>query len=175
MRDGVEVDTSQYYDFFMKTRDADRITHEGLREEINLVGGNVRDAVRLAALAIPAKGGEANSTFKRGRKRGLRQGIAAATETKIISRKKSGFALRVRVSGTKFNKATGKPPKLPRYVEGLGRRFKDWRHPVYGNYENWVTQEQHPFLLPTALLYKEETERAVWFAFQRALRRSGFR
>jgi hypothetical protein len=37
-----------------------------------------------------------------------------------------------------------------RPYEGLGVRGATFRHPVYGNRDNWVSQETRPFLFPAA-------------------------
>ena len=109
---------------------------------------------------------------------GLRAGIAAATETKINQSNKSGFSIRIRVSGTKFQAKTGKYKKLPRYVEGLSK--KSWRHPVFpekgfsnGTWQgNWVAQKSTPFLLRTVLPHKSELREDVYAAFLTALKKS---
>lgn len=49
-----------------------------------------------------------------------------------------------------------------------------FRHPVFGNRENWVSQQAHPYLLPAAIATQPETERAMLAAVDAVLLRNGF-
>lgn len=197
MADGIRIESKDLAKLWDDVKNADATVHKELRKNLRFIGNSAVLAVRLAALSIPSKGGEAAENWKRGKGKpalGLRQGIANATELKVASNR-YGFSMRVRVSGNKFNTATGKPHKLPRYMEGLGRRFARWRHPVFARPQSvtgfgytaerrfrggtwkgkWTQQPNHPFLLPTTNLYRDETRKAVMDAFDKALKDAGIK
>jgi hypothetical protein len=50
-----------------------------------------------------------------------------------------------------------------------------FRHPVYGNRDNWVTQSARPFLWPAAAAKREAAAREIDKAVERVLRRTGWR
>ena len=54
-----------------------------------------------------------------------------------------------------------------------GRRKRAWRHPVFGNRENWVEQKSHPFLAVTVLPHKMQFAGEVTKALDDALKDSG--
>lgn len=51
----------------------------------------------------------------------------------------------------------------------------NFRHPVYGNRNNWVTQRARPFLWPAAVAKREEVAREIDRAVEQVLRRTGWR
>jgi hypothetical protein len=196
--DKIVIDAKEFQQHWDKVKNADSVVHKELRKDIRAIGNNAVLAVRLAAISIPANGGEAAESWKRGKGKpalGLRQGIANATELRVQNNNRYGFGMRVRVSGSKFYAATGKPLKLPRYMEGLGRNFQRWRHPVFARPQRltgmgytverrfrggtwkgeWAQQKQYPFLVPTMNLYRREMQEAVMGAFDKALKKAGFK
>lgn len=108
---------------------------QGLRRRMrkNLVASvkPMQDAVKRNALGIPVKGH--GST-------GLRKQIARATKIRIRA---SGRTAVVRLWVNPDLMPAGKW-NLPAYMEGEG----DWRHPVFGDSENWVPQTPHPYFKP---------------------------
>ena len=179
----VTIDGDDWVTLYKRIRHLDNAVGKRLRTELTKAARPARDAVRKAALAIPSKGG---TTEKYRKKKGvdhggagLRQGIAYATEIKVGVSKPDYFSLRIRVSGSKFRTATGKPATLPRYMEGMSR--KPWRHPVFvaeadmpGPDGSWAAQEPHPYLLETVMQHKPAAIAAVRKAFIEALGDIGF-
>jgi|GEM_PF-4599017 len=179
---GVHADRS-WAEFQRRTKRMDDELNRSLRKRMTRIARPIALEVRAAALAIPSKGGATQGYRKKKGVTGgagLRQGIAAAVETKSEATKKGNVSLRIRVSGTKFSRATGKPTSLPRYMEGKSR--KPWRHPIFvpedkmpGEPGQWAAQSAHPFLLPTVLPHRPDVERAIRLAVEDAAREIGFK
>lgn len=156
------IQEQDYSRLYVAVRSWDKDLGKAVRKRLTEAAAPARDAVRSAALGLPSTGGGTEAWRK---KRGvaggasLRQGIAAATEIKVMPARPDAFMIRVRVSGTKFRAATGKPLTLPRYMEGQSRR--PWRHPVFGNTNVWVVQPSRPYLIPTVARFKGEAKAAV--------------
>jgi hypothetical protein len=101
------------------------------RTELRAVASPLVPAVRASIDAIPVKG--TKSTGLRGRL-------------------KKAVGLRVRASGRNAQVSIlmtpGKMPageySLPAMMEGT----KTWRHPVFGDDDNWVGQPSHPYFFP---------------------------
>lgn len=51
----------------------------------------------------------------------------------------------------------------------------NFRHPVYGNRNAWVTQRARPFLWPAAVAKREAVAREIDKAVEQVLRRTGWR
>jgi hypothetical protein len=176
----IDVDSKDYSRFYAATRKVEPEITKALRKRLTAIAKPITAEVRQKALALPSKqGGMAEHGGRGATGLGLRQGIAAAVEQKVRPAGKSGLNIRIRVSGTKFMEKTGKPRKLPRYVEGFSK--KPWRHPVFadagatkGSWKGaWVIQAATPFLVQTVLPHKEEFRGAVYDAFAEAVRASG--
>lgn len=175
-KDAIYLSSEDLSKLYKATRKVDKDVAKALRKRITKVAKPIVGEVRQAAMNIPSKSGEAQKIQKGEMGLGFRQGIAAATESKIYPSNRNSFAVRIRVSGSKFKAKTGKYRTLPRYMEGLSKR-RIWRHPVFaekgktaGSWEGqWVDQEPHPFLLPTVLKHKPEVREEVIKAFLDAL------
>lgn len=50
-----------------------------------------------------------------------------------------------------------------------GRRAKTFRHPVYGNRENWVPQPRYPFFAPARKLVRKQVKEMMGDTWARAL------
>jgi hypothetical protein len=176
----IDVNTKDYARFYAATKKVEPEITKALRKRLTAIAKPITAQVKLAALALPSKqGGMAEKGARGTGGLGLRQGIAAAVEQKIRPTGKNGLNVRIRVSGTKFAEKTGKPRKLPRYVEGFSK--KPWRHPVFadagavkGTWKGaWVVQAATPFLVQTVLPHKEEFKGAVYDSFVDAVHSSG--
>ena len=176
----IDVNSKDYARFYAATKKVEPEITKALRKRLTVIAKPITAQVKQAALSLPSKqGGMAEMGGKGAGGLGLRQGIAAAVEQKIRPTGKNGLNVRIRVSGTKFQEKTGKPRKLPRYVEGFSK--KPWRHPVFadagavrGSWKGaWVVQAATPFLVQTVLPHKEEFRGAVYDAFADAVHASG--
>lgn len=100
-----------------------------LRRNLRAAAQPMVPAVRASIMQIPTKGEKST---------GLRRQMAKATrlELRTVGRQ-AGIA--IRVDGRKMPSRRG---TLPSYMEGTRKR---WRHPVYGNRNNWVQQSPHPY------------------------------
>lgn len=171
-RSGIVImDASEMRRLHRALRDIDKAQARALTGRVRKIAKPLELQVKQAALNLESKTEFTQDDAKYAKKFGLtrlRAGIAAAVETRISSSAKGANA-RIRVSGTKFQKATGKPKKLPRYMEGLSRR--KWRHPVFahghgaskglryvrGTWKGaWVEQKPQSYLLATVLPQKDE-------------------
>jgi intein/homing endonuclease len=174
----IDVDSKDYARFYAATRKIEPEITKALRKRLTAVTKPITNEVKQAALSLPSKRGATEKGSRGEIGLGLRQGIAAAVEQKIKPSGKSGLNIRIRVSGTTFFEKTGKPRKLPRYVEGLSK--KPWRHPVYadagavnGTWTGaWVEQKSTPFLVKTVIPHKQEFKDAVYDSFVEALHAS---
>ena len=167
----IEIDPA---DFAKRVREISQVDPEfkkAVKKRLKTAAEPVVEEVKRAALSIPAKGGDATAARKkRGENLGLRASLANATISDINPTKK-GAILKIRVSTTKFISASGRPRTIPYYMEG--RRKRAWRHPVFGNRENWVEQKPHPFLGVTVLPHKMKFAGEVTQALDDALKDSG--
>jgi len=168
----IEFQGDDYTLLFRKIRNVSPEVGKALRKNLTAIGRPIADEVKRAALAQPSKSGQALA-HKKGTSDGLRKGIARAVEMKVLNTKKGSFSLRIRVSGTKFRAATGKPATLPRYYEGLSR--KAWRHPQWVKQADmpgdgaWAQQSPRPFMLKTIQPHKHQVSEAVRKSFLEAL------
>jgi hypothetical protein len=176
----IDITSKDYARFYSATRKVEPEITKALRKRLTATAKPITNQVKMAALALPSKqGGMAEQGGRGATGLGLRQGIAAATEQKVSPSGRNGLNVRIRVSGSKFADKTGKPRKLPRYVEGFAK--KPWRHPVFakggstkGTWKGaWVVQAKTPFLVETVLPHKEEFRGAVYDAFADAVHASG--
>lgn len=176
----VDINSKDYARFFAATKKVEPEVTKALRKRLTAIAKPITAQVKQAALSLPSKqGGMAEKSSRGATGLGLRQGIAAAVEQKIRPTGKAGLNIRIRVSGTKFAEKTGKPRKLPRYVEGFSK--KPWRHPVFadsgsikGSWKGaWVVQASTPFLVQTVLPHKPEFKQAVYDSFVDAVHASG--
>jgi hypothetical protein len=161
-------------DFAKRVREISQVDPEfkkSIKKRLKTAAEPVVQEVKRAALVIPAKGGDAEaSRKKKGENLGLRASLANATIADVNPTKK-GAILKIRVSTSKFMSASGRPRTIPYYMEG--RRKRAWRHPVFGNRENWVAQQPHPFLGVTVLPHKMKFASEVTQALDDALKDSG--
>lgn len=176
-------DLARFYRNLAKNQNGKEVARE-LRANLRKTIRPIVSDVQREALSLPGRSYSADelryAKKMGGAGLGLRQGLAAATEANTRALP-NGMFIRIRVSGTKFAKLTGKYRKLPRYVEGYARR--EWRHPVFadkgaknGTWQGaWVSQSPMPFLIETVLQHKEQARRAVLKSFDRAVVRMGFR
>lgn len=72
-----------------------------------------------------------------------------------VKTRRRGTRIRVQAGGDKA------PHAAPLEHGGVPGSF---RHPVYGNFDNWVSQSAHPFLAPAAEDHIEEMVAAVLVA-----------
>lgn len=174
----IEIDGHDFAVIYKQIQTVDKEIAKALRKRLTAAGRPLVEEVRRAALSLPSSGGATDGYRKKrgsaGGDAGFRQGIARSVELKVQPSRPTEFNIRIRVSGSKFNAATGKTRTLPRYMEGLSKRA--WRHPVFvprskmpGPPGSWTTQASYPFLLPTVMPHKGEVADAVRKAFEDAI------
>ena len=157
------IDRSEFIAFYKAVSEVSPEISKAMRKRLNVAIKPIAAEVRQAALALPSKlddknkGGEYDNVF------GLRRSIAQSIKSRVSMTSKGGVA-QIRVSTTDFMAISGRPRTVPYYLEGRKRR---WRHPVFGNKENWVDQEAKPFMSVTA--YKPKNVDAVYDALGKAV------
>lgn len=167
----IEIDPTDFAKVVKDIQKVDPEFKKSVKKRLKTAAEPVVEEVKRAALSIPAKGGDATAARKRkGESLGFRASLANATQSDINPTKK-GAILKIRVSTSKFISASGRPRTLPYYIEG--RRKRAWRHPVFGNRDNWVEQKPHPFLGVTVLPHKMKFADEVTKALDDALKDSG--
>lgn len=72
---------------------------------------------------------------------GLRKAMRDATRIRVATGARN-TVVSLEVDRRKMPKGKA---NLPAYMDGKDGPFGRWRHPVYGNKTNWVTQESHPY------------------------------
>jgi hypothetical protein len=182
--------SAQGYDEWRRTakalRGAPKELRANMRKQIMQAGRPVLDEVKEAARTIPvtsSRGGGARrrqyyATFrseqaarKAGRdvevaisrairrKHGLRQAVANAAK------------LQIRARGIRFVIDAGSLPpsqrSLPRHLDSE----KGWRHPVFGNREEWVHQQGRPYFGSTISKRAAEFRRAALTAMDETFRK----
>lgn len=97
--------------------------------------------VRASVMAIPTTGTKTT---------GLRGRIADCVQ--VASWEPRGSTRQVSVAvEIDPKKMPDRERGLPLYMEGTPEKRHDrWRHPVYGNRDNWVTQPSHPYFYQAA-------------------------
>lgn len=115
------------------------------RKELRAAARPLVPKVRTAIRAVPSSRSYSAD--------GLRGQLSKATRLEIkTAGREAGVALRV--DGRKM---PSHMKSLPAMVEGKKR----WRHPVYGNRENWVNQSNKPYFYKTVAVAGPLSRRAV--------------
>jgi len=164
--DDFTVDAAEFKRFYKAVSNIDVEIKKQLRKKMVEAAKPIVEEVKTEALAIPAKGGNAEAIGRkvRGQTMGLRQALAASAKADFNGTGRGGV-VHVRISTTKFMANSGRPRTIPYYMEG--RRYKKygrWRHPVFGrraNPQDWPTQPSHPFLGVTVLRNRDSFEKTV--------------
>jgi hypothetical protein len=149
-----EINAKEFAVFYKAISMTDPELKKSLRKRLLSLAKPIVDDVKHAEMNIPSKRGKVGDTRKKkGETLGLRASLAAATKADFNGTGR-GAVLHIRVSGTRFVSVSGRSRTLPYYMEG--RRKRAWRHPVYGNRNNWIEQEKHPFLNVTVFKHEKE-------------------
>ena len=114
--------------------------------------------LRASILNIPSKG-----TVPYNQPPGLRMRIADCVETWVFTQGPQ-VQVGVAVNGSKM--PTGQKA-LPLYMEGAKA---PWRHPVFGDYDNWVAQAPHPYFWQGVAWYGPASKRALQSAAEEIVR-----
>jgi len=139
----IQVDTKEFVAFYKALAQFEPELKKALRKRLMTLAKPVVAEVKQAELNLPSKREMGGTRKKKGAHLGLRASLAAATKADFNGTGR-GAVLHVRVSTSRFLTVSGRPRTLPYYMEG--RRKREWRHPVYGNKDNWVGQKPKPFL-----------------------------
>jgi hypothetical protein len=124
-------------------REVDPMLRRELVHDLRALGNRYVPKVRDAIDQIPSK--HAHSS--------LRAAMKAATRVQIrTSGSQTGMV--IRVDGRKMPAGMR---SLPKYMEGI----KPWRHPVFGDREDWVEESSHPYFFKTVGPAGEEFRRDV--------------
>jgi hypothetical protein len=138
-----KVDSKELVAFYKALAQFDPELKKALRKRLIDLAKPVVAEVKAAELGLPSNREVGGTRKKKGGHLGFRASLAAATKADFNGTGR-GAALHVRVSTSRFLAVSGRPRTLPFYMEG--RRKHEWRHPVYGNKDNWVGQKSKPFL-----------------------------
>lgn len=130
-----------------------------MRREIKEAGRPVIADLRTAVMGVDVKstrGGVARPN----RSTGLRRRIARHTGLSVTQ---SGIRIRVR-----SRRVDPRYPKLVKYLIApeLGN-FARWRHPVFGNQNNWVQQRGESTFFPTINRHRTRFRRAAFEAMRK--------
>lgn len=97
----------------------------------------------------------------------------ASWSTRIPAAIRASTSLRSRKSRVSIVVDRHKAPHA-RPFENLGLPGV-FRHPVFGNYDNWVSQKARPFLFPAVFSHVDEVQAAIDRAVNAAATEHGFR
>lgn len=97
---------------------------------------------------------------------GLRDKIARGVQVKVSTAGRSVGA-RIRVDARLL---PDNAKSLPELLEGT----VPWRHPVYGNTDNWVTQAPHPFFYRTLKPHESAVQTRMAQVLKDTARSAGF-
>ena len=152
------IDRSEFISFYKSIAAVSPEIQKSMRKRLNVVAKPIVAEIKQAALAIPSnvESGQTQKGYEN--LFSLRRAIASSVKSRFNGTGKGGV-LQIRVSTTEFMAMSGRPRTLPYYLEGRKRR---WRHPVFGNKNNWVDQAPHPYLAVTA--YKPHNVEIVYNA-----------
>lgn len=152
------IDRSEFIVFYKSIDAVSPEIQKSMRKRLNVAAKPVVADIKQAVLAIPSKveSGQTQQGYEN--LFSLRRAIANSVKSRFNGTGKGGV-LQIRVSTTDFMALAGRPRTIPYYLEGRKRR---WRHPVFGNKNNWVDQQPHPYLAVTA--YKPSNVEIVYNA-----------
>jgi hypothetical protein len=111
----------------------DREIKKRLRQGLRAAAKPLVPAVKQAALDIPVKGTSGST--------GLRKRLSKSVHLNVRT---TGRRAGVSIQADAKRMPNGQKA-LPALTEGTKY---PWRHPVFGNEENWVTQDAHPWFYP---------------------------
>lgn len=126
-----------------------KVLRKRLRHNITLAVQPMKKDVQAAALAIPAQGSVVT---------GLRAALARATRLRIRG---GGPNTMVRLEVAPSRMPAGQQ-SLPALMEGV----RPWRHPLFGNTNDWYPQAAHPFFGPAVKRNIGKVELAVLAAVE---------
>lgn len=121
------VDTSEWNKLYADLKEFDPKLRVALRREIKAIGEIGAEAVRKA-LSQPTPEGNPDGP--------VRDALKAATKVRVSFSAKSA-GVKIVTSGGGL--PAGSSPMLHAY------NSMAWRHPVFGDRSNWVTEQGHPF------------------------------
>lgn len=133
-----------------------------LRSEIAGAARPVEGRLRTAAAGVrvtSSRGGVARPD----KSSGLRQRLAGAVDTRLTAR-----GVRFVVEANRVDERYG--ASLSRYSDGELRQWRRWRHPVFGNRENWQNQTGSPWFFVTVRKHQAAFEKAVGKAIDAVLK-----
>lgn len=103
------------------------------RTELRAAAKPLVPVVKQAALDIPVKGTSGST--------GLRKRLSKSVHMNVrTTGRKAGVSIQADAK-----RMPNGQKALPAYMEGTKER---WRHPVFGNDDNWVMQDAHPWFYP---------------------------
>ncbi len=125
-----------------------------VKRELAKVEGPAIAKVKTKIRAIPSR--TKNRGSRGGRQTSLRREMVRAVRFNVDTSKEYTGAFiyldaRVMPSGRE---------NLPAYMEGV-RYYTRWRHPVFGNEDEWVTQKRHPYFYRTLRPFELQTAKAA--------------
>jgi HK97 gp10 family phage protein len=99
----------------------------------------------------------------------------ASWSSRIPAAMSVGVSSSRRYPGAQIKVDKDRAPHARLYEWGSGRRATSFRHPVYGNRENWVEQSTRPFIRPAIRAKGEEFIKACDRVVDETARANGFR
>jgi hypothetical protein len=139
------------------------VGHDGLmrklRRNIRVAGGPViadlQGKVQAVKVTPGRKGGSPSDSH-------LRERVANALTTSVTDRR-----VRIMVNGRKVGPSGD---ALAKYLDGTDKRYKRWRHPVYGHRDRWGEQTGQPWFYKTITQHSSDFRRAVLAAMDETAR-----
>ena len=144
--ESIRIEAVEFSDLLRQAKEFEPALAKSIRKNIREAAKPAVEDVRRTVLETPTKG----RTF--GVRRAIAQGVGIR-----ISAAKSGGGVNIAASGR----------KLPENRRAMVRLLNkpSWRHPVFGNREQWVTQSGRPYFGSVLYRYRDDIRDAV----QRAL------
>lgn len=142
-----------------------------LREKIKAAGNPVLDEAKSAARSVPVTGSRGGGTKQR---RGFNISTASTARKASAGRRKAGLrnsiaaAMRLQITakGVRFVVNSDRLPvsqrRLPRHLDNP----KGWRHPVFGDMEEWAHQQGRPYFAVTIKRRAPQFRQAVLTAME---------
>lgn len=125
-----------------------------IRKELARIEGPATTKVKAKIRGLPS----------RTRNRGSRGGKRTSLRTEMVRAVKFNVDTTSQYTGAFIYLDARKMPSgrenLPAYMEGV-RYYTRWRHPVFGDTDNWVTQKRHPYFYRTLRPFEVKTAKAA--------------
>lgn len=123
-----------------------------------------KELAKIEGPAMAKVSGKIRAIPSRTRNRGGRGGSRGSLRREMVQALRFNVDTNPQYTGAFLwldaRRLPGGRENLAAYMEGV-RYYTRWRHPVFGDTENWVTQKRHPYFYRTLRPFELQTAKAA--------------